>query len=90
MLLEHSPAILSKIASKYSPEGEELEFSSGFTDLHTRVYESILGGFGFSLNEARQAIDIVHTIRNSKPIGLKGEYHPYARKKLGKHPFNFN
>jgi len=71
-------------------EGEELEFSSGFTDLHTRVYESILGGFGFSLNEARQAIDIVHTIRNSKPIGLKGEYHPYARKKLGKHPFNFN
>ena len=69
-------------------EGEELEFSSGFTDLHTRVYESILGGYGFSLNEARQAIEIVHTIRNSKPIGLKGEYHPFALKKLGKHPFN--
>ena len=68
-------------------EGEELEFSGGFTDLHTRVYEGILSGNGFGLEDTRQAIEIVSTIRNSKPIGLKGEYHPFAKKELVKHPF---
>ena len=46
-------------------EGEELEFSGGFTDLHTRVYEGILNGHGYGLEDARQAIEIVHNIRNS-------------------------
>lgn len=68
-------------------EGEELEFSGGFTDLHTRVYEDILSGNGYGLEDARQAIEIVHDIRNSNPVGLKGEYHPFAMKKLSKHPF---
>ena len=68
-------------------EGEELEFSGGFTDLHTRVYEGILAGNGYGLEDARQAIEIVHNIRNTEPIGLKGEYHPYAGKSLVKHPF---
>ena len=68
-------------------EGEELEFSGGFTDLHTRVYEGILNGNGYGLEDARQAIEIVHNIRNSIPIGLKGEYHPFAKKILSKHPF---
>ena len=68
-------------------EGEELEFSGGFTDLHTKVYEGILKGKGYGLNDARQAIEIVHDIRSSKPIGLKGEYHPFAKKELVKHPF---
>lgn len=68
-------------------EGEELEFSGGFTDLHTRVYEGILDGNGYGLEDAKQAIEIVHNIRNQKPIGLKGEYHPFATKKLVKHPF---
>ncbi|MDT7833456.1 Gfo/Idh/MocA family oxidoreductase [Flavobacteriaceae bacterium S356] len=68
-------------------EGEELEFSGGFTDLHTRVYEDILDGKGYGLNEARQAIEIVHNIRNTNPIGLKGEYHPFAKKELANHPF---
>ncbi|GFD96225.1 Gfo/Idh/MocA family oxidoreductase [Tenacibaculum mesophilum] len=68
-------------------EGEELEFSGGFTDLHTRVYEGILNGNGYGLEDARQAIEIVHKIRNSEPIGLKGEYHPFAQKNLAKHPF---
>jgi len=68
-------------------EGEELEFSEGFTNLHTRVYEGILEGNGYGLDEARQAIEIVHSIRNSEPIGLKGEYHPFAVKGLTKHPF---
>ncbi|WP_289060252.1 Gfo/Idh/MocA family oxidoreductase [uncultured Zobellia sp.] len=55
--------------------GEELEFSGGFTDLHTMVYEDILAGKGYGVGAARTAIEIVHDIRNSKPIGLKGEYH---------------
>ena len=43
-------------------EGEELEFSGGFTDLHTRVYEGILRRKWIWLEDARQAIEIVHTI----------------------------
>lgn len=45
-------------------EGEELEFSEGFTDLHTKSYEEILKGNGFGLNEAKASIDLVHEIRN--------------------------
>lgn len=69
-------------------EGEELEFSGGFKDLHTRVYEGILKGNGYGLDDARQAIEIVHDIRMSKPIGLKGDYHPFANKELIEHPFS--
>ncbi len=58
--------------------GEEIEFSGGFTDLHTRSYEEILKGNGFRLSEARNAIEIVSTIRNLEPVGLKGEYHPFC------------
>ena len=68
-------------------EGEELEFSGGFTDLHTKVYKDIIAGNGYGLEDARQAIEIVHKIRHSEPIGLKGEYHPFAKKELVKHPF---
>jgi UDP-N-acetyl-2-amino-2-deoxyglucuronate dehydrogenase len=45
-------------------EGEEIEFSEGFTDLHTRSYEEILKGNGFGLKEAKASIDLVHEIRN--------------------------
>ena len=69
-------------------EGEELEFSDGFTDLHTKVYKGVIDGNGYGLEDARQAIEIVHEIRNSKPIGLKGDYHPFAMKKIVKHPFS--
>ncbi len=68
-------------------EGEELEFSGGFTDLHTRSYEEILAGNGYGIEAPRQAIEIVHAIRNEKPIGLIGNYHPFAKKPLSKHPF---
>ena len=68
-------------------EGEELEFSGGFTDLHTKVYQGILSGDGFGLEDARQSIEIVHDIRNSVPVGLKGDYHPFALKSKAKHPF---
>ena len=68
-------------------EGEELEFSGGFTDLHTKVYEGVLEGNGYGIEDARQAIEIVHNIRNSNPVGLRGDYHPFAKKSLSKHPF---
>jgi UDP-N-acetyl-2-amino-2-deoxyglucuronate dehydrogenase len=68
-------------------EGEELEFSGGFSDLHTRVYEGVIDGKGYGLEDSRQAIEIVHNIRSSNPIGLKGDYHPFANKELNKHPF---
>lgn len=61
-------------------EGEEIEFSGGFTDLHTLIYKDILNGNGFSLEDARPSIEMVHHIRNSKAIGLKGDYHPFLRK----------
>ena len=69
-------------------EGEELEFSGGFTDLHTRVYEGIIEGKGYGLEDARQAIEIVHDIRTANSVGLKGNYHPFAKKQLSNHPFN--
>lgn len=69
-------------------EGEEIEFSEGFTDLHTRSYEEILKGNGFEIDQARKSIEIVYDIRNQMPVGLKGEYHPFAAKPLSQHPFS--
>lgn len=60
--------------------GEELEFSGGFTDLHTMVYKDILEGKGYGLNAARTAINIVHDIRAARPIGPRGEYHLFVKK----------
>lgn len=60
--------------------GEEFEFSEGFTDLHTRSYEEILKGNGFGLDEAYGSINTVSVIRNLSPIGLKGAYHPFCKK----------
>lgn len=61
-------------------EGEEIEFSHGFTDLHTVSYQNILDGKGYGLDQARKSIGIVHDIRNTKPIGIRGDYHPLAAK----------
>ena len=69
-------------------EGKEIEFSKGFTDLHTVSYQSILDGKGFGIKEAKTSIEIVHKIRNAQPVGLKGDYHPLAKKPLSEHPFN--
>ena len=68
-------------------DGEEFEFSEGFTELHTKSYEMILNGQGFGIEEARQCIEIVYEIRNAKPIGLVGDYHPMARLECPPHPF---
>jgi len=58
-------------------DGQEIEFTEGFTDLHTRVYEEILAGRGFGIEDARPSIDLVHRIRNT-PIQPMGELaHPF-------------
>lgn len=46
-------------------DGEEIEFTEGFTDLHTRVYERTLAGNGFSIGDARGAIELTHRIRTA-------------------------
>ncbi|MEO9004559.1 MAG: Gfo/Idh/MocA family oxidoreductase [Ginsengibacter sp.] len=68
-------------------QGKELEFSDGFTDLHTTSYESILAGQGFRIGETKTAIEIVHNIRHATPIGLQGDYHPFAKLPVKEHPF---
>ena len=60
-------------------DGEEIEFSEGFADLHTLTYKEILAGRGFGLKEARQSVETAYTIRNSKPVGLRGDYHPILK-----------
>jgi UDP-N-acetyl-2-amino-2-deoxyglucuronate dehydrogenase len=57
----------------------EVEFSEGFTDLHTEMYREIIAGRGNGLFDARQSIDIVHRMRNANPAGLTGDYHPLLR-----------
>ncbi len=59
---------------------DELEFSEGFTDLHTVSYADVLGGGGFGLEEARCSIEAVHDIREAPIAGLTGDYHPLAAK----------
>jgi len=64
--------------------GEEMEFSEGFTDLHTVSYQEILKGNGFGLDDVKPSIAIAHDIRNANPIGLKGEYHPFLKTEKSK------
>ncbi|MFO8091032.1 MAG: Gfo/Idh/MocA family oxidoreductase [Desulfatiglandaceae bacterium] len=59
-------------------DGEEIEFSGGFTDLHTRSYQEILAGRGFPLDEARPSLETVYTIRNAEVTGRIGERHPFC------------
>lgn len=67
--------------------GKEIEFSEGFTDLHTVSYQEILKGNGFGTEDARKAVELAYDIRNAKPIGVSGDYHPFVEKPLAEHPF---
>jgi UDP-N-acetyl-2-amino-2-deoxyglucuronate dehydrogenase len=62
-------------------DGEEIEFSGGFTDLHDRSYAEILAGRGFGLEECRTAIETVAAIRTSKPVPYEGDIHPFVTRK---------
>jgi UDP-N-acetyl-2-amino-2-deoxyglucuronate dehydrogenase len=62
--------------------GEEVEFSEGFTDLHTVTYRNILNGNGFGIDDARESIELTDYVRKTKPVGLTGEYHPFLKNVL--------
>jgi len=62
-------------------DGEEVEFSEGFTDLHTRSYEEIVAGRGFGLDEVRPSIDIVSTFRTA-PIVRSNGVHVFAQRAI--------
>ncbi|MBL6657572.1 MAG: Gfo/Idh/MocA family oxidoreductase [Flavobacteriales bacterium] len=79
LIPDHIKATGQRTFRSITVEGEEIEFSGGFTDLHTKSYEAVLAGNGFGLMEAKTSIDIVHNIRNSTPVGLKGDYHPFCK-----------
>ena len=59
-------------------DGEEIEFSGGFADLHDRSYELILAGQGFGLEDSRCAIETVAAIRTAAALGAVGDCHPLA------------
>jgi len=61
-------------------DGEEIEFSEGFTDLHTEVYRKTLSGQGFGLEDTRPSIALAHSIRNANPIGIKTISHPLLKR----------
>ncbi|MFB2800283.1 Gfo/Idh/MocA family protein [Shewanella seohaensis] len=59
---------------------EELEFSGGFTDLHTQSYVNVLAGNGYGLEENRTAIETVEKIRDQKVVANPEHYHPLMSK----------
>ena len=63
-----------------SVEDEEIEFSGGFTDLHTQSYKAILAGSGYGLEDVRPSIEMVSNIRQLAVTPSKGEMHPFVRK----------
>lgn len=62
-----------------SIDGEEVEFTEGFTDLHTKVYENILAGNGFGIKEARPSIETVYHIRKAEVKTPKNNRHPFLK-----------
>lgn len=62
-------------------DGKEVEFSSGFDDLHTKVYNDILAGGGFGLDDAKASVQIVHDIRNMQAKLIPEQLHPYLRQR---------
>jgi UDP-N-acetyl-2-amino-2-deoxyglucuronate dehydrogenase len=59
-------------------DGQEIEFSGGFTDLHTKSYQHILDGGGFGLEEARKSIEIVSDIRYQDVCKQTSVEHPFV------------
>ena len=62
-------------------DGEEVEFSGGFTDLHTKSYEEILAGRGFDLQDNRVAIETVAKIRSATVSSGIDSIHPFVLKR---------
>lgn len=61
-------------------DGSEVEFSDGFTDLHTLVYDGILNGFGYGIEDARQAIELVYKFNFAQEIFDPEKMHPFINR----------
>lgn len=61
--------------------GEQLEFSEGFTDLHTVSYREILEGRGYGLADARHCVETVNVIRSAQPVAAGADAHPFIRQR---------
>ncbi|MDO9300149.1 MAG: Gfo/Idh/MocA family oxidoreductase [Anaerolineales bacterium] len=61
-------------------DGKEIEFSEGFTDLHTRVYEETLAGRGFGIKDARPSIELTYAIRTAEISPKDDMAHPLLKK----------
>jgi len=69
-------------------DGEEFEFSGGFTDLHIESYKQILAGNGFGIKVVRPSIDLVHKLRSQELSELDKNAHTSTNLPLSKHPFS--
>ena len=63
-------------------DGEDLEFTEGFADLHTRVYQETLAGKGFDIRAARPSIELVHAVRTAPLVAVDSLAHPILVSKL--------
>jgi len=63
-------------------DGNEVEFSDGFTELHTKVYQEILNGNGLGISDARPSIETVYNIRFAKVSTKKDFIHPFLQNNL--------
>ncbi len=68
--------VTGRVYRSITVDGEEVEFSGGFTDLHTRVYEETLAGRGFGIDDARPAIELVYNIRRAPVTAPRADAHP--------------
>ena len=82
LLLAHAPQGKNTYRS-ITVDGKEVEFSEGFADLHTRVYEETLSGRGFRIEDARPSIDLTHHIRTSVISPMDAVAHPIIRSQDG-------
>lgn len=62
-------------------DGEEIDLSTGFTDLHTEVYKDILAGGGYGIEESQPAIELVYQIRTSTVVSPNEHAHPMITSK---------
>ncbi len=80
-LPDSAVAAKQKTYRSVSIDGVDVEFSEGFTDLHTVVYKETLAGRGFGLETARPSVVLVHDIRVAKATGCNENTHPRVKKR---------
>ena len=72
----------SSVLRNITIDGEKIDFSSGFTNLHTKVYENIFQGKGYGIRDARPSIELSYKIRNAEITQNLEKFHPLLIKRL--------